>query len=286
MGERVAKVDVERVIANIERQEDDVAWGPNATFRFPLCGGTGSIWRAVYDRLPREKMYLGRRVESADIENHRLALEGGEEVSYDHLISSMPLDRLLASVPARPDLSALSERFVHSSSHIVGVGLAGQPPRHLETKCWMYFPETHTPFYRVTVFSNCSPNNVARPGEQWSLMAEVSETEDRPVDTARILEQVIEGLRVCGLIGDGDEVVSRWHRRLTHGYPTPWLGRDAVLEEAETALRAHDVFSRGRFGAWKYEVSNQDHSLMQGVEAVNHVLCGSDERTFYGDMSD
>jgi hypothetical protein len=39
------------------------------------------------------------------------------------------------------------------------------------------------------------------------------------------------------------------------------------------------VYSRGRFGAWKYEVSNQDHSLMQGVECVNHLLRGEEELT-------
>jgi hypothetical protein len=46
------------------------------------------------------------------------------------------------------------------------------------------------------------------------------------------------------------------------------------------------VFSRGRFGAWKYEVSNQDHSLMQGVEVVNRLITGTAERTYAGDMSD
>ena len=80
-------------------------------------------------------------------------------------------------------------------------------------------------------------------------------------------------------------MVSRWHRRLEHGYPTPWLGRDEVLAEAEHALHAAGIYSRGRFGAWKYEVSNQDHSLMQGVEAVDHILSGEPERTFNGDMS-
>jgi hypothetical protein len=94
----------------------------------------------------------------------------------------------------------------------------------------------------------------------------------------------VEGFRSCGFISTSD-VVSRWHRRLDHGYPTPWVGRDAILNAIDPALRADGIFSRGRFGAWKYEVSNQDHSFMQGVEAVDHVLAGADEHTYYGDMS-
>jgi len=44
-------------------------------------------------------------------------------------------------------------------------------------------------------------------------------------------------------------------------------------------LEARGIFSRGRFGMWKYEVSNTDHTLMQGVEVVDRLLLGEPERT-------
>lgn len=40
-------------------------------------------------------------------------------------------------------------------------------------------------------------------------------------------------------------------------------------------LRADGIWSRGRFGSYKYEVANQDHSLMLGVEAADNVLFGT-----------
>ena len=64
-------------------------------------------------------------------------------------------------------------------------------------------------------------------------------------------------------------------RRLEHGYPTPSLGRDAVLAEALPWLREQKIWSRGRFGSYKYEVGNQDHSLMLGVECADNVMFGT-----------
>lgn len=96
--------------------------------------------------------------------------------------------------------------------------------------------------------------------------------------------EVVAGFVSCGFI-DPANVVSTWRRRLEHGYPTPWLGRDVVIDPIHDALRAASILSRGRFGAWKYEVSNQDHSFMQGVEAADHILTGSHEPTFHAEIA-
>lgn len=286
MGERVATVDLKRVLRNIAFQKDEVSWGPNATFRFPLEGGTGAIWSSLAEQLPADRVGYGSRVSRVELEERRVHLDSGEALEYDHLISTMPLDLFLDQSDAAPEIRARSSEFTHSSSHIMGVGMEGTVPDDLRTKCWMYFPEDGQPCYRSTVFSNYSPNNVPRPGEQWSLMAEVSESPDKPVNLDTILDETVQGFRLAGFIREGEEPVSTWHTRLEHGYPTPWLGRDDTLEPVDAYLSARNVLSRGRFGAWKYEVSNQDHSVMQGVEAVERILNGRDEYTFHGDMRD
>ena len=64
-------------------------------------------------------------------------------------------------------------------------------------------------------------------------------------------------------------------RRLEHGYPTPSVGREGVLVDALPWLQQHKIWSRGRFGSYRYEVGNQDHSLMLGVECADNVLFGT-----------
>ena len=76
-------------------------------------------------------------------------------------------------------------------------------------------------------------------------------------------------------------MVSFWQRREEYGYPTPFLERDDVLSRVMPELESNQVFSRGRFGTWLYEVSNQDHSFMQGVEIANRILEGRDEVTIH-----
>jgi protoporphyrinogen oxidase len=284
IGDRVAVADVERVRENIRLGRDDVSWGPNNRFRFPRRGGTGAVWQTLARRLTARparaaRLMFGATVRHIDTRDRRVALADGREFTYQQLISTMPLDRFVAMSELARDLGAAVRDLEYSSTHVIGVGLHGAPPPSLAGKCWMYFPESNCPFYRVTHFSHYSPNNVQDPSTQWSLMAEVSESPHRPVDGSHVVADVVRGLIAVSLLSSERQVHHTWHTRLEHGYPVPSLHRDRGLDGIQTMLRARDVFSRGRFGAWKYEVSNQDHSFAQGVEAVDAWLDGAEEVT-------
>jgi len=110
-------------------------------------------------------------------------------------------------------------------------------------------------------------------------MLEVSESTMKPVDQSTLLKECIQGLINTEMIDAKDEIISTYHRRFDHGYPTPALEREGVLKELLPKLQAKDIYSRGRFGSWRYEVGNQDHSFMLGVEAADHILNGAVELT-------
>jgi len=279
VGDRVAVTDLKRVLHNLVFRKDDVSWGPNNTFRFPLRGGTGAIWRACAERLPREKLRFNSAVTAIDPARHRVTIRDGKTIEYGSLISTVPLCDLIQMSGQTQFKQTAASGLLYSCSNIFGFGLRGAPPGHLRTKCWMYFPEDNCPFYRVTVFSNYSPNNVPDIRKYWSLMAEVSESPCKPVDQASLLEQVIKGLLASRLIERREDIVSTWRYRANYGYPTPFLERDGALAEIIPCFENAGIYPRGRFGLWKYEVSNQDHSFMQGVEVVERLLNGREEVT-------
>ena len=302
LGERVAAPNVKAISRNVVLQKTAGNWGPNATFRFPAHGGTGNIWIKLAATLPKEKTRYGEngRVQLVDAEGKRALLGDGTVINYKKLISTMAVDHLAECIRDE-ELIKLTKGLFFSSTHVIGVGVRGERPERIGDKCWLYFPEDNCPFYRATIFSNYSPNNQpeaskklatmqladgskpkstdAVEGPYWSIMLEVSESSMKPVDQENMLKDCIQGLVNTEMLKPTDEIVSTYHRRFDHGYPTPSLEREGVLTQLLPKLQNMDIYSRGRFGSWRYEVGNQDHSFMLGVEATDNIVNGAAELT-------
>ena len=283
IAERVSVVDLARIEQNVAEQRDDVSWGPNNTFKFPMIGGTGAIYESIA-RDFTDKIHFSHDIMTVDTEAKRITFSNGRFEHYDVLINSAPLDLFVRKCTTVPDpVRAATDDLFHNSGLIVGLGFNGM---RRDPKCWMYFPEDNSPFYRVTNFHNYSPHNVpdGDTNRFFSLMCETTYSPFKPEDKGAITNATIQGLINSGMIDEDQrkDIVSRYLIDIPYSYPIPSIKRDRALKTIQPFLESKDIYSRGRFGAWKYEVGNMDHSFMQGVEIVERLLLGKEERTVLG----
>ena len=139
LGERVAAPDLKSVTRNIILGKPSYeAWGPNATFRFPARGGTGSIWAAMAKTLPSENMRFGwgSTVERVRAEESMVTLKDGTVIKYGRVISTMPVDTL-AQKMCDKELIELCKGLVYTTTHVIGIGIRGERPERIGDKCWV-----------------------------------------------------------------------------------------------------------------------------------------------------
>jgi protoporphyrinogen oxidase len=277
-GDRVPTVDIRRILQNHIEDRDDVSWGPNNLFKFPLRG-TGMLYERIAESLPKPVQFH-KQASSIDAEAKVVTFTDGTAASYDHLITTMPLTELVKIVAACPDEVLDAARDLkHTAGMFVGIGVDDPCP---STKCWMYFPGSDSPFYRVTYLSNYSPQMTPAP-EQFSLLAEVSASEYKHEDPDTVVQRTIDGMLACELLTPeqvAHKIVSKHLIQVPYSYPVPTLGRDSALAVIQPWLADRDIFSRGRFGAWRYEIGNTDHSVMMGVELADYLVSGTPELTW------
>lgn len=278
MGDRVPVIDLTRILRNIEEGLDDVSWGPNHTFQFPKTGGTGAIWEKLAARIPQDKIRYNTSLVSLDPQARIAVFSDGTREPYDHLISTMPLTRLTEFV-GDPQLVRRASGLRYTHVEVVGVAAPFAIPDALQDKTWIYTPEEKAPFYRVTPFSIFSPAHVPDPAKWCSFLCEISRPGTPVAERTDSTAATIQGLRDIGLVDIDPASVHTINLWAEFGYPVPTRDRDDILGDVLPVLERMNIYSRGRFGGWKYEVANMDHSLMQGVEAVDRILEGTAEVT-------
>ncbi len=281
IAERVSVVDWKKALDTTLRPKL-TDWGPNATFGYPATQGTLGLWIATLPFIGEERIHYHKRAACVDEEKREIEFSDGSKAGYERLLTTLPLDALVSRLKHAPEtVRKAAKRLLFNRLFSVGIGLKRPSP---SPKNWIYFPNPATPFYRITYLSNYSPDVV--PGgdtsRYCSILTETTYSGFRPLPKGDFAKAVLDGLVAEGILEPSDLplVESTYLIHAGHAYPIPSVDRDEALDVIHAYLEPRQIFSRGRFGAWKYEVGNQDHSLMQGVELADRWLDGTEEKVF------
>jgi len=275
VDDRVAVINKKRIINNIKQEVNTDDWGPNYIFQYPPSGGNGHLWNTLAQQIKNTPIY-NKDVVRIDTKNKIVYFSDGTKQKYSFVLSTIPLDVLLDTLIDVK--TAIKNRLHYSSMVILGLGIKGIVPPKIKKNMWIYFPEDDFPFFRATILTNFSQSMA--PPNTWSIMCEVLHSSYKPLPKGNIQTKIINVLEQHGII-HRKHIADIWEYRIPRAYPIPTFKRDAILANMLPILESYRIYSRGRFGLWRYEVSNQDHAFMQGVEWVNKILLDDPEITAF-----
>ena len=241
--------------------------------------GTGEIYRRAAIDVADHIAY-GTGVTSVDPIGRSITTDDGVDRRYDQLVWTGALDVLIDSLTDAPDeVRSAARRLSYNSVTVVGVGYEAPLT---DDRSWLYFPGDDVPFYRATNFAKYAATNVpaGRTDRYSSWMTEIASSPYRPLEAHDLGGRVDRALRSVGLVPEGAPVASVHIDHIERAYPIPTLERDEALSIIQPWLMQHGIFARGRFGAWRYELGNMDHSVKMGVDMARFLVDGTPEQAW------
>jgi protoporphyrinogen oxidase len=192
---------------------------------------------------------------------------GQHRLHADRLISSIPLNFLLAGLPAETGSPAVAERFHLRYRDIIVIYLALAAPQ-ISTDSWTYFPGRELLVGRTHEPRNWSTQMA--PAGYTSLSAEVFTSQGETAweqDDASLIQRAASDLVSTGFLPPG-KVVDGWVHRVKFAYPLYDIGYASKLYEVREFLerwqRLHLV---GRTGSFRY--MNSDGVIEDALRLVD-----------------
>jgi protoporphyrinogen oxidase len=236
------------------------SFGYNSTFLYPALGGIDHLPNAFLAHIPPPD--LATAVTRVHAARQEAQLSTGERVGYSHMISTMPLPRLLSSiedVPRELVDGAARLRYVSVLNLNLGFDAPCAIPHH-----WIYFPEPEFPFYRVGIYSNLCPRSV-REGCS-GFYAEIAHPPDAIIDVEATTQRTVSLLQQSGFVPGSARLRCVEPIEIRHAYVIHDRHRRSFLPEVERYLERHGIFSVGRYGAWEY--SAMEDAMWHGRTAA------------------
>ena len=264
MGRFFPYADREQIVRNFRHPEGK---SYNATFLYPKEGCI-RIVNSVASHVDESRISLGERLLKIDPINHT-ALTDKREIHYDRLISlgeklvaintdshtavtdkrTIHYDRLVSTMPLPRllDLCGIAyddDVYTWNKVLVFNLGFDAKGPE--KRNCWLYIPESRYLFYRVGFYDNIIGQ------DRMSLYVEIGFGKDQPVgDIDDLLQRTLDDLHTAGIVTD-QHLVAEHHVLMDPAYAHITKRSEADKDEKMKLLAHSDIYSIGRYGAWKY----------------------------------
>jgi protoporphyrinogen oxidase len=268
IGIRVLRPTVDEVMegakASLDRSTYYVATRDS---RYPSRGG---FWAYTHRLARGANISYGKRIERIDFGRRWLGFSDGTEAEYELLVSTIPLPTLIAAAEdAPPDVSEAASLL--RCTNFLYVEVAAAHPTKRE-EFWVYVYDEDKLSTRISFTEKFSPNNA--PKGMTGIQVEVYGSPYRPLpsDRVEVGRRVIDELIEMGLVEGPNSVVSVNVKFVPWGNVIFDLDRRAALAEVDGYLNRMGVLRAGRFGEWKYLMT--DACVLSGRRAASACLEG------------
>jgi protoporphyrinogen oxidase len=237
--------------------------GYNPTFLYPRSGGIRVLPEALAARAGEVR--LGAEADAVDARTRTVRLRGGGTLTYEALISTLPLDRLLLITTGLPEELRRAGRRLRAV-RVLNVCL-GIDRENLSRAHWIYFPEPEYSFYRIG-FPTSLASSMAPRGCS-SVWAERSIGRTERFDPEEVVETTASDLRRAGILRSSDRIVYSRVGVLDPAYVIYDRFRARSVPGVLQALAGHGIHAAGRFGAWEY--SSMEAAIRAGAEIAGRL---------------
>jgi len=225
--------------------------GYNSYFYYPKSGGIEKLIDGFTNKI--ENINTGISITSVDTKNKLLTTSEGKEIEFEHLISTIPLNKLLEiTKPNKDSIIKAIQKLDYISVFNINLGISREKisPYH-----WIYFPEEEFNFYRCGFPTNFS--DTLAPPDTSSIYIEISYPKNEVIDFDKEYDKAIDGLIKANILNSKSEIIHKSFRNIEVAYILHNHERSQLLAHIFDYLEKRNISSIGRYGAWEYSAMEE-----------------------------